>query len=241
MLSKTELKYLHSLCQKKQRAAERLFIAEGVKMVDELLKSHYKVTHIYATDAWLAPATAVPITIISEQELEKISSQQAPNQVLAIVAQPDQEAMPVFTDQLTLAIDGIQDPGNLGTIIRIADWFGIRQIVASEDTVEWYNPKVIQATMGGFIRVKGWNGDLSEWLKKPAVPVFGALLKGRSVYEQPTLSEGILVIGNESKGIRETILPYINHPVTIPRIGGAESLNAGVATGIIVSHLLKTL
>lgn len=127
----------------------------------------------------------------------------------------------------------------MGTIIRIADWFGIEQIIASEDTVELYNPKVIQSTMGSFMRIKLWYKPLTHFLSALQVPVYGALLTGNNLYEQPLLKEGVLVIGNESKGIRPELLPFISHPVTIPRIGGAESLNAAVATGILLSHLIK--
>lgn len=237
MLSKNELKYIQSLCQKKQRSAERLFIAEGVKLVAELLASGYPVEKIYAVKDWDAPATDVPITRIEDFELEKISTLQTPNQVFAIARQQDEMGEPVLRDKLTLVLDGIQDPGNLGTIIRIADWFGIDQIIASTDTVEYYNPKVIQSTMGSFLRVKIWYRDLETFLATQQVPVYGALLDGESMYTTPVPSEGILVIGNESKGIREPVMPFINHAVTIPRMGKAESLNAAIATGILLAQL----
>jgi RNA methyltransferase, TrmH family len=237
MLSKNELKYIQSLCQKKQRSAERLFIAEGVKLVAELLAAGYPVEKIYAVDDWEAPATDVPITRIETFELEKISTLQTPNQVLVIARQQEEKGEPVLTKKLTLMIDGIQDPGNLGTIIRIADWFGIDQIIASTDTVECYNPKVIQSTMGSFLRVQIWYRDLETFLAAQQVPVYGALLDGESMYTTPIPSEGILVIGNESKGIREPVLSFINYAVTIPRMGKAESLNAAVATGILLAQL----
>ncbi len=237
MLSKNELKYIQSLCQKKQRSAERLFIAEGVKLVAELLAAGYPVEKIYAVKDWEAPATDVPITRIEDFELAKISTLQTPNQVLVIARQQEEKGEPVLREKLTLVLDGIQDPGNLGTIIRIADWFGIDQIIASTDTVEYYNPKVIQSTMGSFLRVKIWYRDLATFLATQQVPVYGALLEGESMYTTPVPSEGILVIGNESKGIREPVLPFINHAVTIPRMGKAESLNAAVATGILLAQL----
>ncbi len=239
MLSKNELKYIQSLCQKKQRQAEGLFIAEGTKLVAELVKSHYSVKKIYGLAEW-ADANATlsqDIQVVTEAELEKISLLQSPNQVLAIVEQLPQTVIPKENHLFTLVADGIQDPGNLGTIIRIADWFGIQQVVASEDTVELYNPKVIQATMGSFIRVTLHYTSLPEFLQDNRLPVFGAVLNGKSLYEYSPVQEAILIIGNEAKGIREPLLNYIDHPVTIPRIGGAESLNAAVATGIIVSHL----
>lgn len=237
MLSKNELKYIQSLCQKKQRSAERLFIAEGVKLAAELLAYGYPVEKIYALDEWEAPDLHLPVTRISSMEMEKISSLQTPNQVLVIARQKEPDGEPVWKKKITLVLDGIQDPGNLGTIIRIADWFGIDQIVASHDTVELYNPKVIQSTMGSFLRVSIWYRDLKTLLSAPQVPVYGALLNGTSMYRIQPIEEGILVIGNESKGIRDNILPLITDAVTIPRIGKAESLNAAVATGILLSQL----
>jgi len=237
MLSKNELKYIQSLCQKKQRTAERLFLAEGVKLAGELLEAGYPVKNIYALEEWEAPITNIPITRIAPFELEKISGLQTPNQVLMVAEQEEPHGEPELKNHFTLVLDGIQDPGNLGTIIRIADWFGIYQIIASKDTAELYNPKVIQSTMGSFLRVKIWYRDLEPVLTKKEVPVYGALLNGTSMYTTTSPKEGILVIGNESKGIRETILPFINHAITIPRIGKAESLNAAVATGILLSQL----
>ncbi|MFN3666354.1 MAG: TrmH family RNA methyltransferase [Sediminibacterium sp.] len=237
MLSKNELKYIQSLCQKKQRTSERLFLAEGTKLVAELLEAGYPIKDIYALESWAAPLPDLPITRISPIELEKISTLQTPNQVVVVAEQREPTGEPVLKNKLTLVLDGIQDPGNLGTIIRIADWFGIDQIIASNDTVELYNPKVIQATMGSFLRVKIWYRELEELLTTINVPVYGALLKGTSMYATKPPKEALLVIGNESKGIRENILPYIKHAITIPRTGKAESLNAAVATGILLAQL----
>jgi TrmH family RNA methyltransferase len=239
MLSKNELKYIQSLCQKKQRQQEGLFIAEGTRLVDELLQSGYLIRKIYSLPDWIAehPAVSAEVQQVSEAELQKISLLQTPHQVLAIAAQKYPGPLPAESQAFTLVVDGIQDPGNFGTIIRIADWFGIRQIIASEDTVELYNPKVIQATMGSFIRVEVYYAPLEAYLQNCRLPIYGALLNGKSLYEQVPISEAVLVIGNEGKGIRESLLPLITHPITIPRIGGAESLNAAVAAGIIVSHL----
>ena len=239
MLSKNELKYIQSLCQKKQRTAERLFIVEGVKLVKELIEANYPIKNIYALEEWAAPTTAIPITRINAIELEKISSLQTPNQVLAVVEQQEPIGEPSLKGKLTLMLDGIQDPGNLGTLIRIADWFGIDQIIASHDTVELYNPKVIQSTMGSFLRVNIWYKDIATVLEQQEIPVYGALLEGESIYKTDPPTEGILLIGNESKGIREPLLPLITHRITIPRIGKAESLNAAVATGILLSTLTR--
>jgi TrmH family RNA methyltransferase len=238
MLSKNELKYIQSLCQKKQRAQEGLFLAEGPKLAMELLKSDYQVEKLYATAEWLAENPVdVDATVVTEIELAKMSTLQTPNEVLIMCRQKKELGEPVFKNKLSIVLDGLQDPGNMGTIIRIADWFGIYQIIASEDTVEFYNPKVIQSTMGSFIRVKCWYTNLPEILSSIELPIYGALLKGQSINQISSLKEGILVIGNESKGIREAVLPFITKAVTIPRIGQAESLNAAVATGILLSHL----
>jgi TrmH family RNA methyltransferase len=240
MLSKNEHKYIQSLCQKKQRQEERLFIAEGTKLVEELLHSRYTIRKLYALADWAEKNKDVTNVItVTDNELAKISGLQTPNQVLAIVEQQTRANQPQIKDQLTLVLDGIQDPGNFGTIIRIADWFGIKQIVASEDTVELYNPKVIQSTMGSFLRVNVWYQSLYGFLQSAGIPVYGALLNGKSMHGEPPVTEGLLVIGNESKGISKELLPFISHPISIPRLGGAESLNAAVAAGIIVSHLTK--
>ncbi|TAJ55262.1 MAG: RNA methyltransferase [Chitinophagaceae bacterium] len=240
MLSKNELKYIQSLCQKKQRQEERLFLVEGAKLVEELLQTGLTVRKIYALPVWAAKHNHLPqLTVITEEELEKISNLQTPNQVLAIAEQSEPAGEPVLANQLTLVLDTIQDPGNLGTIIRIADWFGIHQIVASMDTVELYNPKVIQSTMGSYARVQVWYRPLADFLSDITLPVYGALLDGQNMYEVAPLNEGILLIGNESRGIQADLLPFVSHPITIPRIGGAESLNAAVAAGILVSHLTR--
>ena len=241
MLSKNEIKYIQSLCHKKQRQTEGLFIVEGTKLVDEVLQSSFTVKKIYALAEWESQnKVAVSLETITDIELERISSLQTPNQVLAVVEQQTPQKEPEYKNCFTLVLDGIQDPGNLGTIIRIADWFGITQIIASEDTVELYNPKVIQSTMGSFLRVKLWYKSLPEFLQNCTMPVYGALLNGNNMYSEPAVSEALLIIGNESKGISKELLPFVSHPVMIPRLGGAESLNAGVAAGIIVSHLKKS-
>ena len=239
MLSKNEVKSIQSLCHKKQRQQEGLFVAEGVKLVEEIIQSDYRVKKIFSTDKWYSENTHLNaiISIVSEDELKRISSLQTPNQVLAIVYQPIITTISLLGNQLTLVLDGIQDPGNMGTIIRNADWFGISQIICSHNTVELYNPKVIQGTMGSFLRVKVSYVDLVPLLKNTNIPVYGALLDGESIYAVQKPKEGIILIGNEGQGISKELLPFISNPITIPKIGGAESLNAAVATGIILSHL----
>ncbi len=237
MISKNEVKYIQSLCHKKNRQQEGLFLVEGEKMVDELLQGAFTIKHIYAVQSWLDshPAIGVAATAVTEDELQKISALQTANRVLAIVQQPEQKLADLRG--LNLVLDGIQDPGNLGTIIRIADWFGIRNIICSTDTVEVHNPKVIQSTMGSFMRVNLVYEDLPVFLKAHPQQVYGALLNGVAMHTLPKPVQGFLVIGNESKGIRADVLPFVTNPVTIPRIGHAESLNAAVATGILLSHL----
>ena len=240
MISKNELKYIQSLSHKKNRDVEGLFIAEGPKIVEELIRSNIRIKKIFAVKEWKEfqlPHTE--IIEVSAAELERISNLQTPHEVFAIAEMKHAIPIPSFTNKLTLILDGIQDPGNMGTLIRIADWFGIDQVIASNDSVELYNPKVIQSTMGSFIRVAVWHTDLQELLQAPGVPVYGALLNGKNMYEAGQPKEGFIVIGNESKGIREKLLPLITNPVTIPKKGGAESLNAAVAAGIILSQLTK--
>ena len=240
MISKNEIKYIQSLFHKKTRDTEAVFIAEGVKLVNELLESDLIIKKIYAKKKWIATHNNLQNIVEAEDyELQKISSLSTPNQVLVIAEQKKLLWQPELQKCITLAIDGIQDPGNLGTIIRIADWFGITQIVASEDTADLYNAKVVQATMGSIIRVNVWYKNLSNWLSNCNVPVYGAMLNGISINDSGIINEGVLVIGSESKGIRENVLPFIHHKVTIPNSGSAESLNAAVATGIILSHFIR--
>ncbi len=240
MISKNDVKYIQSLHHKKTRTQEGVFIAEGPKLVQEFLGSQFEVKQVYALLSWLEQHPEISNVIeVTEAELEKIAALQTPNQVLAVIKQLTLTGEPVLQNCLSLVLDGIQDPGNMGTIIRIADWFGIYQIIASEDTADIYNPKVVQATMGSIARVTVHYKKLPEWLAQAAVPVYGALLNGENIYTAGEIKEGLLVIGNEGRGIREDVLPFIQKPLTIPGNGKAESLNAAVATGIILSHIVK--
>ncbi|ANI88239.1 hypothetical protein A9P82_02320 [Arachidicoccus ginsenosidimutans] len=239
MISKNEIKYIQSLYHKKTRDKENVFIVEGQKMVTELFQSNFGIKKVYATEKYVVPEWySSAVTMISDIELGKMSRLETPNQVLAVVEKKQQQQR-IDTEQIILALDGIQDPGNLGTIIRIADWFGIQQIVASQDSADCYNPKTVQATMGSIFRVDVQYLDLNNFLSQSKTKILGALLNGNNVLQHSSISKGILVIGNESKGIRENIKPYINEAVSIPAFGKAESLNAAVATGIILSHLIK--
>ena len=239
MVTKSELKYIQSLSDKKVRLETGCFIAEGVKLVGEMIAAGYPLKAVYALDSWESPDASIEVNRIEAFELEKMSLLQTPNQVLAVAMMPQKEQSLDLTGQLTLVLDGIQDPGNMGTIIRTADWFGIRQIVASEDTADVYNPKVIGATMGSFMRVSVTYKNLADWMPTVKLPVYGALLEGENIFTTKAVKQGLLVIGSEGKGIRENMMDFITHPVTIPKTGGAESLNAGVAAGILIAQLTR--
>lgn len=239
MISKNETKYIQSLFQKKKRDEEGVFVCEGVKLVQELIQSGFTVKRVYATQGWADAQNALSnLTVVTETELGKLSGLTTPNQVLAVAEKRPAPVSFLLQRRFTLMLDGIQDPGNFGTMLRTADWFGIKQVIASPDCADLYNPKTVQATMGSIFRVQVLYAQPYEKLKDSPVTVYGALLHGEPVYRLQQVNEGILVIGNESKGIRENILPYIQTPVTIPAKGGAESLNAAVATGIMLSHMI---
>lgn len=244
MLVKQRIKYIQTLGQKKFREKEGFFIAEGPKLVHELLEADVTaVKEVYALKEWIDNSLVLPANIsiveISEQELEKISQLTTPNLVVAIVQQFDTGNTLTAKDQITLALDKVQDPGNLGTIIRIADWFGIKQIVCSLDSADMYNPKVVQSTMGSIARVKIIYTDLKEWLAaQKNIPIYAASLQGENIASIKKINEGIIIIGNESKGISKELLKRAMIRITIPAKGKAESLNAAVATGIILSHIL---
>jgi len=242
MLSRSEVKYIQSLRQKKNRDEERVFVAEGVKIVAELLQAGFDVKKIYGVQDWIDQHSNVENTIlISDDELKKISNFETPNKVLAVVHQNQQNAVPNLANKITLVLDGIQDPGNLGTIIRTADWFGVKNIIASNDTADVYNAKVVQSTMGSIARINIFYTDLTAFLSTQKILICGAALGGENIADGIKLNECLLVIGNESRGIRKDIQPYIEKRISIPRIGNAESLNAAVATGIILWKLNESL
>lgn len=244
MLVKSKVKYIQSLGQKKFRQEEGVFIAEGPKLVLELLLSvPGNIVEVFAVKEWVVEhqkqLVSFTCTEVPEQELEKISQLATPNMVLALVKNIEPVIPKEVKGQVVLALDGIQDPGNLGTIIRIADWFGITQIICSEDSADVFNPKVVQSTMGSIARVRVSYTSLVEWLSGlDDVTIYATVLEGQDVTTMKKISSGVLLIGNESKGISPEILKLANATVTIPRKGGAESLNAAVATGIVLSHLI---
>jgi TrmH family RNA methyltransferase len=240
MLSKAKIKFVQTLKDKKQREAEGLFVVEGNKIVPELLSSKITVKTLFATADWLEHNghlvdKSTEVIQVEKDEIKKVAFTQTPQDVVALAQLPDssKELRLTKDSDLVLVLDTIQDPGNLGTILRIADWYGIQQVVCSPGCADVYSPKVIQATMGSFIRVQTITLSLEGlFASHPDVPVYGALMNGQSVYAT-TIKNGFLLIGNEGQGIHESLMPFITHPVTIPRRGGAESLNAGVAAAIL--------
>jgi len=245
MLSKSQINLLKSLQQKKFRREHGLFIVEGHKSITEFINSAYLVDVIYYSPSFdskvLKLSQKINFCEISVTELEKVSSLKTPQDALAIVKIPE---WPVLQNEqlkgkFSLVLDGIQDPGNMGTIIRIADWFGIDNIICSEDTVDAYNPKVVQACMGSLARVKVHYTLLTELLPEIKLPVFGALLDGENIYSTDFGKEGLIVMGNEGNGLRPDVQKLVSKAVTIPRIGKAESLNVAIATALFCSEITK--
>ena len=240
MVSKNQIKLISSLHQKKFRQLNQLFIAEGVKVIQELLDARFELEHIYTTTSMFEGVVVDKLSLISNDELKKISALTVPNNCLAIFKIPETKS---FVEQgLVVALDSVRDPGNLGTILRICDWFGISQVVCSPDTVDIYNPKVIQATMGSIARVNCVYSDLLPILQNTNLPVFGTFMDGENIYKSTLPQEGIVVMGNEANGISEAIENAIKNRIAIPRFGAlqkTESLNVATATAIILSEFRR--
>ncbi|MDD3005533.1 RNA methyltransferase [Flavobacterium sp.] len=240
MVSKNQIKLINSLHQKKFRQINKLFIAEGIKVIQELLNAQYELDQIYSTEPLFEQVLENKKTLISDEELKKISALTVPNNCLAVFKIPAEKK---FSEKgLIVALDSIRDPGNLGTIIRICDWFGIEQIICSPDTVDVYNPKVIQATMGSISRVNFVYTDLVSVLQKTKLPVFGTFMDGENIYKMEVPKEGIIVMGNEANGISEAIEKIVKNKISIPRFGTlqkTESLNVATATAIILSEFRR--
>jgi len=245
MLSKSQVSLLKSLQQKKFRREHGFFLVEGHRSIAEFIDSPYRVEAVYHTPAFSPKVLKLSQKInsceISVTELEKISSLKTPQDAIAQVRIPEWPVLhhSELKGKFSLALDGIQDPGNLGTIIRIADWFGINDIICSEDTVDAYNPKVVQACMGSLARTKVHYVDLVDFLGKIKLPVFGALLDGSNIYQTDFGGEGLILMGNEGNGIRPEIERKVIQAVTIPRIGKAESLNVAIATALFCSEISR--
>lgn len=249
MASKATISFIRSLQQKKFRLKEKAFVVEGPKLVNELFRSGYKVLNVYALASWVAePHITATIEVVSEKEMEQMSALQTPNKVLAVVAIPDDtHQFTVPTSGLHLLIDQIQDPGNLGTIIRIADWFGFQSVICSLDTVDVYNPKVIQSTMGSIFRIPVIYDALPDVLVKntlgPKLTIYATLLEGKNMYSERLSENGFVLMGNESRGLNPMLLPFVNKAIRIPgpgqKGGKAESLNVAIAAGVVCAEFRR--
>lgn len=245
MVSKSQISFLKSLQQKKHRKEHGFFLVEGLKSVTDFLDSNYSVDTIFhnlhSASKMLKVSGNVKLQEVSADELKKFSSLITPQEVIALVKVPiNIEIKPEhFNNKFTLILDGIQDPGNLGTIIRTADWFGISTIICSEDTVDVYNPKVVQATMGSLSRIAIHYTDLLLLLPKIKQPIFGAMLHGENIYQTNFGNEGVILMGNEGNGIRTEVQALISRQITIPQIGKAESLNVAIATAIFCNEISR--
>ncbi|MBT8319125.1 MAG: RNA methyltransferase [Gramella sp.] len=241
MVVKSQIKFIKSLQQKKYRSRHKMFVAEGIKTVRELLLSRYKEHAIYSTDPNLFKDLDISTHPISASDLIKISGYKNPNTVLGVFYIPDPIPVPVDFNDWILALDDINDPGNFGTIIRLCDWFGITHILCSETTVDCFNPKVLQASMGSISRVNMVYTNLIDALKKSRLPVYGAFMDGENVYGKMLPEAGILVMGNEARGISEEVSPLISAKISIPQFGKktTESLNVGTATAILLNEIRR--
>ena len=245
MLSKSQISLLKSLQHKKERKENGLFLVEGHKSVIEFINSRYQVEAVYHTDSFdpkmLNLSQKINLYNISVTEIDKISSLKTPQQVIAAVKIPRHPQLDnqKLRQKFSLVLDGVQDPGNMGTIIRTADWFGIDNIICSDDTVDAYNSKVVQASMGSLSRINVHYVDLQKTLPAVGLPVFGAMLNGENLFSTQFGTEGLIVMGNEGNGVTPAVEQLINKAVTIPRAGKAESLNVGIATALFCAEITR--
>jgi RNA methyltransferase, TrmH family len=240
MVSKNQIKLISSLHQKKYRIAHQLFIAEGVKGINELLQSNFELEHLYVTIDEFKSVSTTQKTVISDADLKKISALTTPNTCLAVFKIPKEK--PLLNKGLIVALDTIRDPGNMGTILRLCDWFGINQVVCSKETVDLYNPKVVQATMGSIARVNVNYLNLKDFLETTSLPIYGTFMNGEDLYNSEITNEGIIILGNEANGISKEIEALVTKRVTIPRFGNlqqTESLNVATATAIVLSEFKR--
>ncbi|WP_196892356.1 TrmH family RNA methyltransferase [Aureivirga marina] len=239
MLSKNQIKFINSLHNKKFRIKHGLFIAEGIKVVNELLDSNLELHELYATEDFNIKLN-IPVQEISEQELKKISGLKSPNKVLALFKIPENKELK--HEGLIVALDTINDPGNLGTIIRLCDWFGVEQLICSKDTVDCFNAKVVQSTMGSLSRVEIIYTDLENYLESYPYEIFGADMDGEIVYKTEIPKNALLVMGNEANGLSKKIEEKVTRTISIPRFGKTqvtESLNVATATGILLNEFRR--
>lgn len=240
MISKNQIKLISGLHQKKQRFANQLFFAEGIKVIQELLQSNFELEHLFTTQNDFETVEFSKHISITEQELKKISALSTPNTCLAVFKIPAENT--IIDSGLILALDDIRDPGNLGTILRLCDWFGIQQIICSKETVDIYNPKVVQATMGSIARVNVNYVDLKSYITNAKLPVLGTFMNGENIYQSNLPQNGIIIMGNEANGISAEIEKMVTSRLTIPRFGKlqkTESLNVATATAIVLSEFKR--
>ncbi|WP_373399236.1 RNA methyltransferase [Algoriphagus halophilus] len=245
MLSKNTVKFIKTLHQKKYRNLEQKFFLEGEKSVLEVMDSDFKIELLLATDQFMESNEVTmksyrgELLNVSQKQLESVGQFQSNDSALAVVCMKPNHYFDRPQDELVIALDDVRDPGNLGTIIRIADWYGIKHLLFSEQTAEFYNPKVIQASMGSFTRVKFYYGDLAEVFAQWECPVYGAYLDGENIHQIDRVNPGVLLMGNESKGISEELAPMVTNKLTIPGSGNAESLNVAIATAILCDNFSR--
>jgi len=247
MISKNQLKLIHSLEQKKQRKKSGLFLVQGEKNVNELFNSDFEVVNLFASTeyinkhaSFLSDQKLVSLTIESSvEELQKAGTLKTNNSVIAVAKCKLYEAPVIKSNELILVLDQVSDPGNLGTIIRVADWYGIKHVICSPDCADLYNPKVIAATMGSFARVQVSHVDLCEYLSAQDKPIYGAFLEGKNIHHSKLASSAFIVMGSESHGISGPVSQFITDKITIPNFGLAESLNVAMATGIILDNFKR--
>jgi TrmH family RNA methyltransferase len=240
MVSKNQIKLITSLQQKKYRIINKLFFAEGVKVIQELVESNFELVHLYTTQNDFEEVAIDKKTQIHENDLKKISALATPNSCLAVFKMPLEKE--ILVGGLIVALDSVRDPGNLGTILRLCDWFGIKQLLCSKETVDIYNPKVVQATMGSIARVNVNYIDLNDFVAQTQLPVFGTFMDSSNVYKTVLPQEGIIIMGNEANGISAGLEKLIKNRLTIPRFGElqqTESLNVATATAIILSEFRR--
>lgn len=240
MISNSQTKLISSLAHKKHRDSAGLFVAEGPKVISELLEEGLNLKWLFTTQNHIGKEENH--FLVSEAALKKISFLKTPNSSLAVFEMPSQKKME--DSGLIVALDAVRDPGNLGTIIRLCDWFGVQQLLCSEDTVDCYNPKVVQATMGSLARVSLQYVNLATILQKSELPIYGGFMEGANLYSEKLSSEGIIVVGNEANGISDSIVKLITKKISIPRYGReqkTESLNVATATAILLSEFRRTI
>lgn len=240
-ISQRQKKLITSLQVKKYRKQEQCFLVEGAKSVAELLASDFEVVLVAGTPEFLErqPVRRGEVIAVSEAELEGLGEFQSNNAGLAVARMKPNDPLEVAADEFALVLDDIRDPGNLGTILRTADWFGIHKVIASEETADCYSPKVVTSTMGSFTRTRVYYTRLHEYLSKTSARIFGAYLNGTSIHKVSFGKGGLVLIGNESRGISPQLEPLVTDKVTIPRYGQAESLNAAIATAIFCDNLRR--